>query len=161
MIFFYFLISALVIFPTASADFTSTSFELENPINFLEGGQSSSSSFQYISTSGQLTQGINTSLTFIQRAGFLYFPDMTATPSPASPSGGGGSRPKSAIPGLEIQCEKIADFNCDTRVDLFDLSILLYYMEELREVIEPYDLSDDQKVDFIDTSILFYYWDLT
>jgi hypothetical protein len=53
----FFIVGTVVL-----ADFTSTSFELENPINFLGGGESSSSSFQYISTIGQLVQGQNSSL---------------------------------------------------------------------------------------------------
>ena len=62
----------------ATASFTSTSFELENPsTSVISGGQSSSTSFQYLSTTGQLTQGQSTSTAFSQNAGFLYFPTAT------------------------------------------------------------------------------------
>ena len=63
----------------ATASFTSTSFELENPsTSVISGGQSSSTSFQYLSTTGQLTQGQSTSTAFSQNAGFLYFPTATS-----------------------------------------------------------------------------------
>lgn len=151
---FIFLVLGLAVFSSVSADFTSTSFELENPINFLEGGQSSSSSFQYISATGQVTQGQSTSSTFAQNAGFLYFPAVSTTPVDVGGGGGGGGRE-----GLILDGCRIADFNCDTRVNIFDLSILLYYVAQPIPTIDPYDLSKDTKVDFVDTSIVFYYWD--
>lgn len=86
---FSFFIISLTLFSVASADFTSTNFILENPINIIEGGQSSSASFQYISSTGQLTSGQSTSGSFTQNAGFLYFPDVSVTP-PVVPGGGGG-----------------------------------------------------------------------
>lgn len=61
------------------ADFTSTSFELENPsTTVIEGGQSSSTHFQYLSSTGQLLAGQSTSTSFAQNAGFLYFPSATS-----------------------------------------------------------------------------------
>ena len=39
------LIFSLAIFFVAHADFTSTNFQLENPINIISGGESSSSNF--------------------------------------------------------------------------------------------------------------------
>jgi hypothetical protein len=150
-----FLILGLVFFNFVYADFSSTSFTLENPINFIEGGQSSSSSFQYISATGQTAQGQSTSLSFGQNAGFLYFPDeVIVTPPGGGGGGGGGSKV-----GLNFNC-RIADFNCDTQVNIFDLSILLYYLERSGPEVAPYDLSKDSLVDFIDTSIVFYYWDV-
>ena len=89
MIFFSFLIFSLVLFSVGYsfvlADFTSTSFQLENPINIIEGGQSSSSSFQYLSSTGQLTSGQSTSSSFAQNAGFLYFPTATSPVVSAAP----------------------------------------------------------------------------
>lgn len=80
----YLFIVFLVVFflcggGSSFANFTSTSFELENPSTaVIEGGQSSSSSFQYLSSTGQINQGQSTSATFAQNAGFLYFPIATS-----------------------------------------------------------------------------------
>ncbi len=52
---------------------------------------------------------------------------------------------------------KIADFNKDGEVDILDLSILLFYLDE-RDSPGTYDLNSDGKVNFVDVSILFYYW---
>lgn len=152
------LIFSLAIFSVAQADFTSTSFELENPVTVIEGGQSSSSSFQYISSTGQLTSGQGTSSSFIQNVGFLYFPvEVSATP-PVVPGGGGGSGVVVLLPGLDINCT-IADFNCDTHVNLLDLSILIYYIGQTGPTIDLYDLNNDNRVGLVDISIMFYYWD--
>ncbi|MEI6400274.1 MAG: dockerin type I domain-containing protein [bacterium] len=73
------IIFSLVFFSFASADFTSTSYELENPSTaVIGGGQSSSASFQYLSNTGQLNGGQSTSTSFTQNAGFLYFPSATS-----------------------------------------------------------------------------------
>ena len=71
-------ILGLVFSSIVSADFSSTSYILENPINIISGGQSTSSSFQYISTSAQTAQGESSSTSFTQNAGFLYFPTATS-----------------------------------------------------------------------------------
>lgn len=75
---FALLVFGLVFYSLASADFSSTSYTLENPINIISGGQSTSSSFQYISTNAQTAQGQSTSTSFSQNAGFLYFPTATS-----------------------------------------------------------------------------------
>lgn len=72
------LIFSFVIVSFAYADFSSTNFQLENPINIIEGGQSTSPSFKYFSSTGQLTTGQSTSSSFVQNAGFLYFPTATS-----------------------------------------------------------------------------------
>jgi hypothetical protein len=74
-----------VVFFVASADFTSTSFQLENPINILQGGEATSSSFQYFSTTGQLTNGQSASTNFAENAGFLYFPTASSPVVSATP----------------------------------------------------------------------------
>ena len=74
--------------------------------------------------------------------------------------GGGGSLQK-ATPEERAKILKIADFNHDGRVDVEDLSILLYYYGKTGPQIIPYDLNGDGKIDIIDTSILLYYWDIT
>lgn len=75
---FFSLILFSVVCTFALADFTSTNFQLENPINTIGGGQSSSSNFQYFGSTGQLTNGQSTSSSFAQNAGFLYFPTATS-----------------------------------------------------------------------------------
>ncbi len=75
----------LVFSSIVSADFSSTSYVLENPINIISGGQSTSSSFQYISTNAQTAQGQSTSVSFAQNAGFLYFPTATSPVLSATP----------------------------------------------------------------------------
>ncbi len=68
---------------------TSTNFQIENPIvGTMEGGISTSSSFQYVSSSGQLESGQSSSSSFMKNAGFLYFPIAT-TPVVATTAGNG------------------------------------------------------------------------
>ncbi|OGI93950.1 hypothetical protein A3A03_03735 [Candidatus Nomurabacteria bacterium RIFCSPLOWO2_01_FULL_40_18] len=67
------------------ADFTSTNFQLENPINIISGGESTSYNFQYFSTTSQIIQGQSTSSDFAQNAGFLYFPTATSPVLSATP----------------------------------------------------------------------------
>ena len=72
------LILLVVFFHSARAEITSTSYQLENPINIIGGGQASSSSFQYVGSTGQITGGQSTSSNFVQNIGFLYFPTATS-----------------------------------------------------------------------------------
>lgn len=53
---------------------------------------------------------------------------------------------------------QVADFNCDGRIDITDLSIMLYYYSECGAAVSRYDLNHDGCVDFPDISILMYYW---
>jgi hypothetical protein len=65
----------------------SSSFSIENPlVGIMEGGMSTSSSFQYVSSSGQLENGQSSSTNFTSNAGFLYFPIAT-TPVVATTAG--------------------------------------------------------------------------
>jgi len=63
-------------------DYTGQNFILRDPVITIEGGISTSTSFQYISSSGQTITGESTSSSFIYRAGFLYFPSIEVTPTP-------------------------------------------------------------------------------
>lgn len=67
------------LFSLAHAQYmSSTNFQIENPlVGIIEGGISTSTSFQYISSSGQLENGESTSTNFDSKAGFLYFPIAT------------------------------------------------------------------------------------
>jgi hypothetical protein len=78
LIIIFTFILGIIFFNFAQADLTSTNFVLENPVNIIEGGQSSSTSFQYLSSTGQLTSGQSTSSNFTQNAGLLYFPTATS-----------------------------------------------------------------------------------
>jgi len=150
---------SLVLFSVAYAGPSSLNFELENPIIVEGGGESTSLNFKYLSTTSQLTQGQSTSLNFGENAGFLYFPFITVPPPDdegGGGGGGGGGSPGYPIPGLNC---RIADFNCDGKVNILDLSILLYYLHRADTKIAPFDLKKDGVIDLGDISIMFYYWD--
>lgn len=88
-------------------------------------------------------------------------PAAGSSPSPSPSSGGGGgggSRERDDISKRPELAFVSADFNYDGRVDLKDLSILLYYWDQPIAIIQPYDLNDDNVIDLKDISILFYYW---
>lgn len=56
------------------------------------------------------------------------------------------------------QCSDIpADLNCDERVNLTDLSILLYYWEQ-RVTHNRADINKDGIVNLIDLSVMYYWW---
>ncbi len=61
-----------------ATDYTSTNFIVRDPVISVQGGYSSSSSFQTYISSGQSIIGESSSLSFINRAGFLYFGVVTA-----------------------------------------------------------------------------------
>lgn len=71
------LIASFFILPTnffVNAQYLdSTSYQLENPVTIIEGGESSSTSFKYLSGSGQLDSGQSTSTNFESLAGTLYY----------------------------------------------------------------------------------------
>lgn len=73
-----------------ATDYSSTNFILRDPVITIGGSRATSTSFELFSSEGQTTIGENTSLNFIHRAGFLYFPapaaDVTPTPT-LSPAG--------------------------------------------------------------------------
>ena len=88
----------------------------------------------------------------------------TSTPSGGIISGGGGVSTTFTIPEVgsspiprSASCG-VADFNCDGRVNLIDLSILLSHYGQSVAANLPYDLDHSGIVDFPDISILMYYW---
>jgi hypothetical protein len=83
-------------------------------------------------------------------------PPPPPPPPPTPVSGGNGI----ITPELKAKILKLADFNHDGKVDILDLSILLYYYDQTGVSIDRYDLNNNVKVDFPDVSILFYYWDI-
>ena len=137
-----------------ASDLTSASFIIRDPVIGAGGGYGTSATFQLFSSEDTLFTGLGTSAGFIGEYGFLYFPaEISPSPTPTPGGGGGGGV-------IYVGVCRIADFNCDNYVNIFDLSILLYYVERSGPEIAPYDLSKDNLVDFVDTSIMFYYWDV-
>lgn len=152
-----FLILTLWVSIVSASELTSPSFIVRDPVIGAGGGYASSGSFNLFQSIDSLLIGVGSSATFfIGHYGFLYFEDEAVVIPPPPPPGGGGG---GARVGLQLNCQ-IADFNCDNLVNIFDLSILLYYMDQPSPVVDLYDLSKDNKVDFVDTSIVFYYWDI-
>ncbi len=108
--------------------------------------------------------------------GYLRYPELTAASSSPPPSGGGGSNSGGGgggagyyappagtstlrtAPPLLPPAFQAADFNGDNRIDIVDLSILLYYYWRSDAAALRYDLNHDGVVDFPDVSILMYYW---
>lgn len=72
ILFFYALFSVVY------ANNVSSSFQIENPNTVIQGGESFSSSFTYLSSTGSLSTGQSDSVSFLQNAGFLYFPTATS-----------------------------------------------------------------------------------
>ncbi len=64
--------------PVEAEDYTSTNFILRDPVVTIEGGRSESASFEYYSSTGQTTIGESTSATYIERSGFLYYPEASS-----------------------------------------------------------------------------------
>lgn len=101
-------------------------------------------------------------------------PTSTTPGGGATTGGGGGSLifPKPVFPTFDPEgptkprpdspCDNLAlqkaDLSGDCRVDLIDLSILLYYYEEAGPTIARYDFNENGRVDFPDISVLMFYW---
>lgn len=69
-----YLLTSLIYQPRSFAeDFSSTSFIIRDPIIDIEGGRSTSASFELFSATGQTAAGEITSTNFQEQSGFLYF----------------------------------------------------------------------------------------
>ena len=95
----------LIVVPVVySADFSSGSFTVRDPVIAEYGGNSTSTSFEQLSSGGQAAIGESTSSSFIVKSGFLYFSDViTSSPPPPTPTPtplptGGGGGPLAPIP---------------------------------------------------------------
>ncbi len=84
----FFVILSIFIAPIARAtDYSSTNFIIRDPVISVGGNLATSTSFQLFSSEGQTVAGENSSASFIQRSGFLYFPAPSSGSSPSpSPS---------------------------------------------------------------------------
>lgn len=111
--------------------------------------------------------------------GYSSYPGLTATTTASSSNNGGGPTPPSS-PAIQVggggtgfystststfpvtsllpPALRTADFNGEGRVDIIDLSILLYYYHRSDSAALRYDLNGDGIVNFPDVSILMYYW---
>jgi hypothetical protein len=79
-----FVLFSLKLSQTAAEEYTSPNFILQDPVITVEGGRSTSTSFELFSSAGQPAPGESTAATFIQRGGFLYFPIATSPTLSAS-----------------------------------------------------------------------------
>lgn len=174
---FFWLALFLSIFgiPALAEEYTSSSFILCDPATTIEGGESASANFQYISAGGQLSALEGTSASFVHRGGFLYFdlppciPASSTSTPPGSGSGGGLATPpkpgtiKEVIEALfPKKCPGKGDLNSDCSVDLMDFSIAAYWYKkplsaEFAE-IERERLNGDGRVGLADFSLMAYYW---
>ena len=88
---------------------------------------------------------------------------VTPTPTIILTGGGGPGPATSTLPDKpQPPCDNLplqrVDLNGDCRVDIIDLSILLFYYDQSGPAIARYDLSDNGLVDLPDVSVLMYYW---
>jgi hypothetical protein len=145
--------------PAFAVDLTGSNFIIRDPVIGSGGGYASSGSFKLFQSIDPTLIGVGSSALYVGHYGFLYFPepddDVVVPPGP----GGGGGGADEGIK-YDLRCNGlIADLNCDGKVNLFDLSILLYYMKHPGSFDAFHDLNKDGKIDLADISVLFYYWD--
>src|SRR3989344_7253521 len=153
---------------------SSTSFTIQGS-NVKQGSVfSTSSNFQLWSSVGEISIGSATTSNFVINAGFLYVPSVLLNQSDEDSEDQDGSSEDSTVTiivagggGITIPLPRAkssdgfiaSDFNSDGKVDISDLSILLYYFgRPYSGAMERFDLSRDRKIDIFDISILLYYW---
>lgn len=150
-----FILSALLYGTSEATDFSSDNFVIKDPVITPSAGFSLSSSFKLHSTLGQEAIGVSTANTFVLKGGFLYFPSPTAsvpppTVTPSKKLSSQGPLP----PGNLLKC----DFNGDSRCNILDLSILLFWADKPPAERARFDLNSDGRIDLADISIIFYFW---
>jgi len=154
--------SATVAFTYSEADISGID---ENTLAPYRWG-ADDSSWQLIS--GATIDTANNTVTFSTDSfgSFAVFGESEETePEPSSGGGGGGGffrflKPK-PTPKPEPKPSKPKpdpDFNDDGKINIVDLSILLFWYGKTGSEIIPYDLNEDNMIDIADVSILFYYW---
>lgn len=118
--------------------------------------------------SGSAVDAANNKVTF-STANFSSFalfgePAAEAEAEQPTPSGGGGGGFFRRIfkptpePKPTPVFKPTPDFNKDGKINIIDLSILLFWFGKTGSEIVPYDLNEDSKIDIVDVSILFYHW---
>jgi hypothetical protein len=157
------LVGSIFTFPflIAAEEFSSANFKIKDPVISIGGGLVTSTNFLLQGSIGQPAPGTSTAASFELRAGFLFFPAPVAptVPSPTPPILG-------VLPGraflriipLRPRCVRIGDLNCDGKINLTDLSIFLYFLNQPRQIASRYDINEDGVLDLRDISIMFYYW---
>ena len=89
------------------------------------------------------------------------FKAISSTVTPPSGGGGGGGGSSSNVNPTVVDSSKCrrANFNCDSKINSIDFSILLYYWKTKPPFKNQYvDINKDNKVDSVDFSILLYEW---
>lgn len=178
--FIWFLFLSLTSWPfLVGADFaSSTNFQIPKSVISVGGGNSTSTSFSGEGSIGQPATGISTSTSFMLKGGFLYFDQgpvvvPTSTPAPTSTptstssgnSGGGGGGIilnflEKIFPFLKNDSCTISgvDLNQDGRVNIVDLSILVFNYGKEGSSVCRYDFNKNSEIDFPDVSIMMFYW---
>lgn len=83
-----------------------------------------------------------------------YSSPPSSSKSSTLPSFGISSAPLPLLPSIL----EAVDLNGDNRINIIDLSILLYYYKQAGQKISQYDFNKDGRVDLVDVSILIYHW---
>jgi len=156
-----------------ATEYTWTNFKVLDPVISIFGGLSTSTNFSQIESGGQAAIGLATSANFILQGGFLYFPGLPSPSPSASPTP--SAAPRAGVGGFITGLVKIFrpappgfDLNRDGKIDLVDVSIMLYWWEKRITASQTAaiiaagrpspDFNDDGKVDIFDLSMLLYYW---
>lgn len=160
-------------------DLTAPSFILRDSAITVLGGRTDSASFQNISAAGQFVIGDGTSASYINQNGILYFSVASTTDG----GGGGGGGPSSGagpapppVGGIIgrivkkiVGCNLAGDLNKDCRVNMYDVSVLLYgwgqsqknpnFLASIKSITLPSpDINNDSKVDIKDLSVMLFNW---
>ncbi len=168
---FLLMLSIAVAVPLLSKadNYTSTNFNVANPVIEELGGYATSTNFRLWGNIPYISPVIGTSTSYSNRPGFLASGTSsiaTTSTSTAGGSGAGGTsgplpepEPAKTKPPVTGKIKARCDFNKDGKCSFVDFSILLYYFDKTGDRIKLYDLSDDGVVDIVDLSIFMYYWD--
>lgn len=161
----YFLSAVSVL----ATDYTSSSFKVLDPVfQTGGGGEMTSASFKLIGSVGQIAVGTSSASSFKVCSGFLCYPAPSAAAAKeaaaAAVAVSHGGILESLLEAFNLRvpvisvkpCASKADFNCDRKVGLADLSIFLYFAP--RSVPNPVDLNNDGVVDTKDFSMLLSSW---
>ncbi len=163
---FYVLSSGASLVSTNSAititlrynDSDASSVSESNIAGYVWGA--SDTAWQAISGSTVNTSSNTVTFSTVRSGSFALFGSAAATTTPEAvaapyPGSGGAYQPRRFIPAKPAPPCPTIDFNCDGKVNVQDLSMMLYWWDKPRE---PYDLNRDGAIDIQDISILMYYW---